>query len=102
MSNDTEVSVHKNGDRIVLTVPGEQGDNGPRRMGYVAGRYAQSVGKANAMDIKAVRRSEAELRYDWELGITVWEAVYDLKREHLPMDEMFKQMRENDSAHNAS
>lgn len=100
MSN--KVSVHTYGNRIVLAVPGEQGDNGPRRMGYVAGRYAQSMGKANAMDIKAVRRNEAELRYDWELGMTVWEAVYDLKREHLPMDEMFKQMRENDLARSAS
>ena len=78
---------------IQTEVDGLPEDNSIRRMGVAAGRYAQQVGKERAMKARAARVGDAD--YDHWYG--VWRATYRIETTHLPMDEMFAQMRANDN-----
>ena len=92
---------HGDHKRIVVTLFTEDSDrldtSHARRMGAVAGRYARDHGKALAMKCTARRVDTPELMHDDEFGHTAWTVTYDLVTEHLPMDEMFRVMRENGS-----
>lgn len=79
------------GEHIVVSIQSE-GTNPSRRLGYAAGRYAKDVGEARAMNAKAVRRS---IEYDHTMGM--WYATYEIVTEHLPMGEMFRQIRESNA-----
>lgn len=81
-------------DLIQTEVDGLPDDNSTLRMGVAAGRYAQQVGKERSMKARAVRVGDA----DYDHGYGVWRATYRVEVTHLPMDEMFAQMRANEAA----
>lgn len=84
---------HGDHKRIVVTVSVDSTNPG-HRMGAAAGHYARRYGKALAMDCKAVM-VRSEVNHWGSEDRPYWEASYDLVTKHLPVEEMFAQMREN-------